>query len=466
MSNTHKAYEKPNISRIETKLAGKAGMTSPEFSQKIRTEIDGVSIDELISRFGSPLFVISEKDIRDRYKLAYEAFSERYPRFRFAWSYKTNYLKSVCALFHNLGSLAEVVSSFEYDKARNLGVPGHGIIFNGPYKPMEVLEKAALEDAMIHIDSFDEINDLEKVSRKLDKELSVAIRVNMDTGIYPHWSRFGFNLDNGQALDALKRIRAGKRLRVVGLHTHIGTFILDPGAYGRAVDKLMVLAAEIRKYWDEPLRYIDLGGGFPSLNRLKGIYQPPEVVIPPVEAYADAICGAMLRNISEEPYPELILETGRFLIDQAGSLITSVVSARNLVNGQRGYVLDAGVNLLYTSTWYNFNVETDRRGKGIFEPSALLGPLCMNIDVVEESIMLPRLEKGTRVILSPVGAYNITQSMQFIHCRPATVMIRTSGATDLIRRRETLEDMEAREALPEDLKAFNDTNDFSGPGNQ
>lgn len=453
-SENIKKYEKPDISKIETRLAGKVGFVSPEFSQKIREDIDGVSIDELVEKYGSPLFVVSEKNIREKYEKAKTEFDKRYPKFTFAWSYKTNYLKSICALFHDLGSLAEVVSEFEYKKARNLGVPGDQIIFNGPYKPSEALSVAAQEGAMIHIDNFDEISDLEKVSKKLDMIIPVAIRVNMDTGVYPRWSRFGFNYDNSQALDALKRIKAGGRLVVRGLHTHVGTFILEPKAYGRAVDKLMYLAKSVKQIFGEPIEYIDLGGGFASRSRLKGIYQPPEVTIPTVDAYAEEICSSLIRNLDssdQSTWPKLYLESGRHLIDEAGYLITSVLSARNLVSGQRGYVMDAGVNLLYTSTWYNYRVETDRPGRGNFESSTLLGPLCMNIDVIEETAMLPRLDKGTRVILSPVGAYNMTQSMQFIHCRPATVLIRESGEVQIIRRKETFEDIEIRETLPEDL---------------
>ncbi|MEW6708831.1 MAG: alanine racemase [Candidatus Riflebacteria bacterium] len=449
---TKKKYEKPVISKIETRLAGKSPMVSPEFSQKIREDIDGIPISKLVKDFGSPLYVISERKIREKYLKAKEEFTKRYPNFQFAWSYKTNYLKSVCAIYHDLGSLAEVVSSFEYEKARNLGVPGRDIIFNGPYKEPEALERAASEDAMIHVDNFDEISDLEQVSRKLDKIIPVAIRVNMDTGVYPRWSRFGFNFDNGQALDAIKRIKAGKRLTVRGLHTHIGTFILDPKAYARAVEKLMSLAGHIKTIFGKPVEYLDLGGGFASMSHLKGIYQPPEVVIPPVEAYAEAICEALFRNIVDEPFPKLYLECGRHLIDEAGYLITSILSARNLVNGQRGYVMDAGVNLLYTSTWYNYRVEADSQGSGNFESSALLGPLCMNIDVIEEVVMLPRLARGTRLILSPIGAYNMTQSMQFIHTRPATVLIRESGEVNVIRRKETFSDMEIAESIPKDLQ--------------
>ncbi len=111
--------------------------------------------------------------------------------------------------------------------------------------------------------------------------------------------------------------------------------------------------------------------------------------------------------------------------------------------------MDAGVNLLYTSTWYNYKVEIDRYIEGILEPATLNGPLCMNIDVIEESMLLPRLERGTKLIISPIGAYNATQSMQFIHCRPAVVMISKNGTVELIREKEKLEDIEINERLPE-----------------
>jgi diaminopimelate decarboxylase len=132
-------------------------------------------------------------------------------------------------------------------------------------------------------------------------------------------------------------------------------------------------------------------------------------------------------------------------VDEAGYLITQVVSDKLMSDGRRSYVLDAGVNLLYTSTWYKFKIELDQEVKGILEPSILNGPLCMNIDVVEEATLLPRLKRYQRVILSPVGAYNITQSMQFIQYRPAVVLIREDQSVQILRRAETLEDINRME---------------------
>jgi diaminopimelate decarboxylase len=446
-SQNKKEYEKPVIVKVQTHLSSKHGAASKSSNVLVRDNIDGISIGELTAKYGSPLYVFSEKRVIETYKRNCKAFAERYPKVRFAWSYKTNYLKAICALFHRLGSIAEVVSEFEYDKARKLGIKGEDIIFNGPYKPVAALEKALKDGAKIHLDSFDEIADLEAVAEKLKVEVPVALRINLDAGVYPQWSRFGFNLESGQAADAVERVKVGGRLKIIALHCHIGTFILDAGAYSRAVDKLIAFAKRMKI----KLEYLDLGGGFASKSRLKGIYQPPEIAVPDIEAYANQISSALYRNCDKNNLPLLYLETGRAMIDEAGFLISTIVASKNMITGQRAYTLDAGVNLLYTSTWYNYKVEIDKYVEGILEPSVLNGPLCMNIDVIEESVLMPRLERGTRLIISPIGAYNATQSMQFIHCRPAVVMICEDGSVELIREKESLEDIEINERLPDKL---------------
>ncbi len=444
-----KTYEKPTIIKVESSHS-KAGVPMPK--QKIRKKIGGVAIDEMVERFGSPLFIFDEKAIREKYRSAYEAFSSRYPNVQFGWSYKTNYLKAVCAVFHQEGAIAEVVSEFEYEKARELGIEGKDIIYNGPYKPYDSLVTAAKEGAKIHIDTFDEINDLEKVADELGSEIPVAIRLNMDTGIYPQWSRFGFNIESGQAMDAVKRIKAGGKLRLTGLHAHIGTFMLDANAYKVETTKMVRLMNEVEEKVGFTIEYIDVGGGFASKNHLRGIYQPPEVVVPTIDDYAEAITSALYENIRGNSYPKLYLETGRHLIDEAGYLVTSVVASKTLPDSRRSYIVDAGVNLLYTYFWYKFNIELTREISGISEPAMINGPLCMNIDVIDESILLPRLRRGDKLVISPVGAYNITQWMQFIRYRPRVLMVTEDGNVELIREREELSDIENREILPEKLK--------------
>jgi len=424
-------------------MASKYG--SPIKNQKIRSTIDGVSVNELTAEYGSPLFVFSQKQMEEKYYRLKDAFSSRYPDVAFSWSYKTNYLNEICKIYHDLGSIAEVVSEFEYQKARALGVAGKDIIFNGPYKPKKDLKIAVQEGAKIHVDNLFELSDLEEIADELGIKIPVAIRINMDTGSQPQWSRFGFNFENGDALDAVEQMYKNGKLYLVGLHSHIGTFMLDANAYRVATSKIMQLKHQVEELFACDIAYIDLGGGFASKSNLKGIYQSSEVVVPTADEYAIAITNAIYEFNKSEKLPKLYLETGRHLIDEAGYLLTSVWGWKRFPDGKKGYIVDAGVNLLYTSTWYNFNIELDKRYEGDNEPSMLNGPLCMNIDVIEENLMLPPLDRDTVITISPVGAYNYTQAMQFIRYKPAVVLIDRDGEPRVIKDVDDLETVNFKE---------------------
>jgi diaminopimelate decarboxylase len=443
-------YEPPVITKLQGGLMNKFGR-SRSAGMKVRREIDGTKIDDLVAAHGSPLFVFSEQRIRDKYREAQSAFNHRYPNILFAWSYKTNYLAAICAIMHQEGAVAEVVSEMEYAKARAMGIPGEQIIFNGPVKSPQILETAFREGSTVNVDHLDEISDMEALADKLGRKVQVGLRLNLDAGIYPLWSRFGFNLESGQALNAVKRMLAGQKVAVNGLHCHIGTFILDPAAYARQVEKMVRFAREVEEQFGFEIEYLDIGGGFPSRSRLKATYLPADVGVPSIEEYAEAISDALYRSLPPGKFPKLVLEMGRALIDEAGFLVTTIEAAKRLADGTRSYVVDAGVNLLFTSFWYKYTVELDREVTGMGEHSVIHGPLCMNIDCVDEGISLPPLRRGNRLIFSPVGAYNVTQWMQFIAYRPNVVLVGPKGEIDVIREAEDLSDINRRERTPQRL---------------
>ncbi|KAF3885251.1 MULTISPECIES: alanine racemase [Nostocales] len=448
-------YEKPVIQKLDSKFTNKFSGNN-QSQCKVQTEIAGVAIDDLVQQFGSPLFVYSEQTLRRKFRTIRNTFTTRYPNVTFGWSYKTNYLKAICAILHQEGAMAELVSKMEYDKAKALSIPGNQIILNGPHKPFATLEAAVRDGVTINIDHLDEIEDLEAIATRLNRTISVGIRLNLNAGIYPCWSRFGFNLESGQAMEAVRRMASGGKLRVNGLHSHIGTFIMEPAAYARQVEKMVMFGYEVEQEFGWQMEYIDIGGGFPSRSRLKGTYHAAEVMLPSIEEYADAVCDALWAALKPGHMPKLIVESGRAVIDEAGTLIASVCGTKRLPDGTRAYVIDAGVNLLFTSFWYRFDIALDRQVSGLYEPSVIYGPLCMNIDVIDETISLPPLSRGTRFVISTVGAYNNTQWMQFIEYRPNVVLVTETGDVELIREAEDLSDLERREHLPSrlDLRKF------------
>jgi diaminopimelate decarboxylase len=436
------------------------------------SEIDGFAVASLVKEFGSPLFVFSEHDLRVKARRLREAFRSRYPATSFAWSYKTNYLNAICQIFREEGWMAEVVSDFEYQKARKLGFPGSDIVFNGPYKPRAAMETAIREGALIQIDNWDEFALVEEIALGARKPVEMGLRIWLDAGVRPVWSKFGFALANGEAERAAIRVIQNPKLRLHTLHTHIGTYILEPKAYHIAAQKLVAFRDHLRAKHHQLVECINLGGGFPSRSLLHGMAGPAEETVPAIEAYADAIAEA-LNKLPPQMRPKLRLESGRCLVDEAGYLLTTIVAVKGMnrapasaadltardykeqliLNDQAkvGYVVDAGINLLYTAAWYQFAVSPARPVSAPPAPSRLYGSLCMAIDVIREYVDLPPLETGDILALHPVGAYNVVQSMQFIQYRPAVVLVGGNGRPELIRARETLADIEGPERMPAHL---------------
>jgi diaminopimelate decarboxylase len=476
------AYLPPTIQRLGSEPCNPFRLGSAPHC----SAIDGVPVAELVREHGSPLFVFSEATLREKFREARHAFERRYSDVRFAWSYKTNYLNAICKVFHQEGALAEVVSGFEYEKARRNGIAGGNIIFNGPFKARADLERAADEGALIQADNLDELLLLGEIAaqRGRTRPIAIGLRVFLDTGTHPVWSKFGFNADNGEALRIVRRLAQMPGLKLSGFHAHIGTFILDPEAYRRSSATLVRLALEAEKLGAGPIEYLNCGGGFASRARLHGQYLPPEQATPSFDRYAEAICD----TISElwpngRRLPRLYLETGRALVDEAGYLISSVVAVKRrplaaaaslgAVLGAYGkgavthaaapgshadrpaLVIDAGINLLYTTAWYQPSILPVKPAAGTAVPTTVLGCLCMNIDVIREEAPLPGLTTGDQVVLHPVGAYNITQSMQFITYRPAVVMIGLDGRVHVIRRRENLQYVQELEEVPAHLAQEN-----------
>lgn len=445
-----KKFEAPVIQRVKPGMPGKTGLGQ---GYEPIEDIEGVAVTSLIEKYGSPFYIISEKRLRESYRKAYQAFSSRYPKVQFAWSYKTNYLNAVCRVFHQEGAWAEVVSGFEYDKALHNGVPGTQIIFNGPEKSDEELGKAISKESIIHLDHFDELFRLIRLTDTMGEKARVAIRINMDTGIFPKWDRFGFTYENKEAWKAIEFIMKSDNLELVGLHTHIGTYVLSTQAYRIAAQKMSALAIETSAVFGHQIHYLDLGGGFASANTLKGAYHTAADVVPSFDAYADAISSAILQqNWPGGTPPYLFLETGRALVDEAGYLISTVKATKRLSDGRRALILDAGINLLFTTFWYELEVHPGKTVSSSSDETDIVGPLCMNIDVIRKNLKYPLLEAGDPVVIPRIGAYNMTQWLQFITYRPPIYLIDEKQGIHKIRSGEDLQYMMQLEEVPEHLK--------------
>lgn len=453
-----KKYETPRLEQLATQQGMQKHRVHEIKSEDSDFDEMG-DVNELLAEFGSPLYIVSEKSVRTLYRSFRDAFTAPGIDTIIGYSYKTNYLPAVCAIFQQEGAFAEVVSGMEYDLARSLNVPGHQIIFNGPYKQTHELIRAVTEGALINIDSYDELDALAKIAKQMKMTARIGLRINFQHG-EQSWTKFGFNYDNGDAVEALKRVKkAGTCLSLEALHNHSGTYQVNPDIYARTAQVLTGVAKKVIELGMPPVRIADFGGGYPSSNRLKPAFESVELgggAGRHLQPFADAIIGGLAKaGKAFGERPTLMLEPGRAVIDSAMKMACTVVSRKSIPGRGDAVIVDAGVNLLPTAYWYDHGVEAsafdDEAAVMGAQPVSVFGPLCMQIDVLRERAMLPPMSLGSSLVVSNVGAYCLTQSMQFIQPRPAVVLLGKNGP-EVIRRRETREDIFALDSVPKHLK--------------
>ena len=462
-------YEAPNIELIQISTIGKHSILNMGTSS-VFEEVD--DIEKLLNKYDSPLFLLSEKKLRSKYNEFKDAFTEEGIETIIGYSYKTNYLPALCSILKQEGAWAEVVADMEYKLARSLNIPGSKIIFNGCHKTETELNKAVSEDALINIDSFNELELLDRVAGSLGKKARTGIRINFVMGNMP-WTKFGFNYESGEAKEALEKISKKKNIKFEAIHNHSGTFNVDPKMYSKST-RIIIELAEYAKKLGLNTKIIDVGGGFPSSNKLKPQYDIPggsKYNENTLQQFSSAIMNHLkkAKHLFNKGKPILILEPGRAIVDEAMQLISKVVSKKKDANGKDSIVMDAGVNILPTAYWYDFepklanklngsnnnlNGKTKKNGSNYNGPVKMYGPLCMQIDSINESVNLPSVELGDVIVFSNVGAYNLTQSMQFIQTRPAVVLLGSNGV-ELIRRKETWRDIFKLDTLPKRLVKSN-----------
>ena len=184
---------------------------------------------------------------------------------------------------------------------------------------------------------------------------------------------------------AINKIVESGKLQLFGLHSHIGTYMLSTAAYGVAASKLCDLAMNCKSQLQISIKYLDLGGGFPSANTLKGAIGL--VPTPSVDEFAEVITSTILNyGFRGEDLPLLVLESGRVLIDDAGYLLGSVLANKRLSDGRKATIMDFGVNIMFTSFWYDHKINPAQEVSQFNEDTVMYGPLCMNIDIVRESV--------------------------------------------------------------------------------
>jgi diaminopimelate decarboxylase len=399
---------------------------------------DTVSVESIVERVGTPLYIYSARGIRESYDAIDHAFAA-YPH-AIHYALKANSTLAIVRLLRSLGSKVDANSGGEILVAQRAGYTARDIVFTGVGKTRAEIDAAVAADiGVINAESAGELDRIAAAAARLGRRARVALRINpdIDAGSHPNIStglsinKFGVPLAHARAIYRERRASAG--LHFVGVHVHIGSQITTAEPLRRAARALASLAMELR---DDgfTLEHLDLGGGL-------GIPYEGRPMIGPSD-YA----AAVIPEVRATGLP-LVLEPGRAVVGRAGALVARVVDTKNFGGDRRFAVLDAGMgDLLRPALYGSFHRIIPVRPRPEPDmPWDVVGPICESSDVFAVGRPLPPLEVDDLVAILDAGAYGSVMASNYNrHLLPAEVLV-DAGRWTVIRRRQTLDDVLALE---------------------
>jgi diaminopimelate decarboxylase len=393
---------------------------------------EDAALEELAELFGTPLYVYSQAAMAERYRALRAAFGDAA---HICYAVKANPNLSVLRTFAGFGAGFDLVSGGELRRLQAAGVPTAGAVFAGVAKqPWEIA--AALDAGILffNLESPHELEQLATAGRQRGVRVPVALRLNPDVDAGTHaYIRTGdraakFGVDLATAATLVERIAREPHLQLCGYHVHLGSQLRTEGPYLQALDRVAAFldGAAVRR---EGVSWYDLGGGF-------GIGYGTEATFD-AAALARAILPR-LQALSLRP----VLEPGRFLIGDAGVLVTTVLGTKT-TSGRRFLLVDAAMNDLLRPALYQAEhpmapLHEDGREQAVVD---VVGPVCETGDFLARQRRLPVLEAGERLAVLGSGAYGAAMASNYnSRPRPAEVLVHGAQVL-LVRRREALDDL-------------------------
>ena len=409
---------------------------------------EGLAINKLAKKFGTPLYLYSATAIRERYRVLEGAF--HHVKHTLCYSVKANSNLSILRLLAGMGAGFDIVSGGELERVRRAHKKSLSrIVFSGVGKTADELRLALHGGILLfNVESEGELELLAACASELRKVADIALRVNPDvpaethpyisTGLREH--KFGVPIGNAREL--YRRAARHKYLRMSGVSLHIGSQIGDVTpfhlAMERAVDLALDLIADGHK-----IRFIDAGGGLGiSYNS-----SAPVDFNDLAHRYEEAITEPLLRM--KKPVPHLLLEPGRSIIAPAGALVTRVLFLKR--NGNKRFtIVDAAMNDLIRPSLYQARHEITPvnlvKGRSERVQSDIAGPVCESGDFLARDAILPAVAQGENLCVLDAGAYGMSLASNY-NTRPRAAEVLVDGKrARLIRRRETIKDLLQPEA--------------------
>ncbi len=406
--------------------------------------IGGVDSVELIEQYGSPLYVTNEERLRANFR----RYSDAFPNADLYYAAKANANFTILKIMADEGAGADVFSDGELYMALLAGIPKEKVLFNGNSKSDSELLMAVKTGVRVSLDSLDELRTLSAIAKNEGAVVDISFRVNPDVSPDTHpkistglrTSKFGVPHD--EVVRAYKEALDLPGVNPVGIHCHIGSQILDITPFAEAMTKMMDLVEQVSRLGAE-LEFVDVGSGL-------GIPYEKGIDVPTPQDLADLILPIFNERCKAEGIsPKLILEPGRYVAADSTVLLTTVNTMKDAAKKFVG--VDAGFNLMIRPAMYDSYqhvVVANKAAAPVKDIYSIAGPICETGDILAHDRELPEIEKGDIIAVLDAGAYGFSMSSQYNgRVRCAEVLV-NDGDVDVIRKRETYDDLLANQILP------------------
>ena len=419
--------------------------------------IGGCDTVELVEKYGSPLYVIDEATLRaicNDFKNAFKS----YPHTRMMYASKALCTSAITKLLDSEGFGFDTVSIGEIYTVLNSGVSLSKVLFNGNNKTEEELDFAIKNDiGRISVDNFLEVKLISKIAGRYNKHVDVLLRITPGIECHTHEyiqtgqldSKFGFDLS--QLDEVIKDITQNhNNITIRGLHAHIGSQIFEPQCFHDEIDVLIQEISRVEAKFGIKFDEINIGGGL-------GVKYTEKDKPPSVNEIADVIIASLEKHIEKyniEP-PTLYIEPGRSIISTSGVTLYTIGSMKQVPNMTKYVTVDGGMSdnprpSMYQAEYYadvaNKMNETKK------EVVTIAGRFCESGDILIKDISLPIMETGDILCVYNTGAYNYSMASNYNRVEKPAMVLVNNTQSDIIIKRESLEDIIAHDVIPNRLK--------------